>query len=67
MKIDESCINHNAVRLIQTALDTYLIYADDKEQRPDAANVFVGQVSVFVGQVAGILTMARVLKEVLRA
>lgn len=59
MKIDESCINHNAVRLIQTALDTYLIYADDKEQRPDAANVFVGQV-------AGILTMAKVLKGVLK-
>ena len=59
MKIDESCINHNAVRLIQTALGTYLIYADDKEQRPDAANVFVGQV-------AGILTMAKVLKEALK-
>lgn len=59
MKIDESCINHNAVRLIQTALDTYLIYADDTEQRPDATNVFVGQVS-------GVLTMAKVLKEVLK-
>lgn len=60
MKIDESCIDHNAVRLIQTALDTYLIYADDKEQRPDAANVFIGQVS-------GVLTMAKTMKEVLRA
>lgn len=59
MKIDESCIDHNAVRLIQTALDTCLIYTDDKEQRPDATNVFVGQVS-------GILTMAKVLKEVLK-
>lgn len=60
MKIDEDSINHNAVRLIQTALDTYLIYADDKEQRPDATNVFIGQVS-------GVLTMAKTLKEVLRA
>lgn len=59
MTIDESCIDHNAVRLIQTALDTYLIYADDKEQRPDATNVFVGKV-------AGVLTMAKALKEVLK-
>lgn len=59
MRIDEDCINHNAVRLIQTALDTYLFYADDKEQRPDATNVFVGQVS-------GVLTMAKALKEVLK-
>ena len=59
MKIDESCINHNAVRLIQTALDTYLIYADDKEERQEAINIFCGRVS-------GILKFADALKEVLK-
>ena len=51
MKIDEADINHNAVRLIQTALDTYLIYADDKEERQEAINIFYGRV-------AGILELA---------
>lgn len=59
MRIDEDIINNNAVRLIQTALDTYLFYADDTAQRPDATNVFIGQVS-------GVLTMAKVSKEVLK-
>ena len=59
MKIDEADINHNAVRLIQTALDTYLIYADDKEERQEAINIFYGRV-------AGILEFADALKGVLK-
>ena len=59
MKIDESCIDHNAVRLIKRALGTYLIYADDKEERQEAINIFYGRV-------AGILEYADALKEVLK-
>ena len=59
MKIDESCIDHNAVRLIKSALETYLIYADDKEERQEAINIFYGRV-------AGILEFADALKGVLK-
>lgn len=59
MKIEEADINHNAVRLIQTALNTYLIYADDKEERQEAINIFCGRV-------AGILNLADALKKVLK-
>lgn len=53
MKIDESCINHNAVKLIHEI--TSSIYESDSEYDKD----------MMLGEIAGIIDLANELKEVL--
>ena len=58
MKIDESCINHNALRLIEEIVT-------------NAYDVSGGEVSddhwqlMVLGEISGIIDLARALKEVL--
>lgn len=56
MKIDEGCINHNAVRLIDRAWDI-----SDTEVEEDALRIAV------LGYIKGVTDMAKALKEVLKA
>ena len=62
MKIDESCINNNTVRLIRDLIDTrYELINSDKpaEER--------GYTLMTLGEIAGVIEMAEAIKEVLRA
>lgn len=58
MKVDESCINHNALRLIEEIVT-------------NAYDVSGGEVSddhwrlMVLGEISGIIDLARALKEVL--
>lgn len=55
MKITEECINHNALRLIEEIADHIYETSDGDWQK------------MSLGEIAGIIDLARVLKEVLRA
>jgi len=57
MKIDESCINHNALRLIADAVSELYEYADDSG---DMDNLRL----VALGEIRGICQMADVMKKV---
>ena len=61
MKIDEGCINHNAVRLISELLNSRyeIISQDERDER--------GYLLMTLGEIGGILEMADVMKEVLKA
>lgn len=60
MKIDESCINHNAVRLIGELVSELYEFtdADDSMERMRVATL---------GEIRGICQMADAMKEVLKA
>ena len=58
MKIDEACINHNAVRLI----NDFEMWDLTSDSKPDE-NMRI----MSLGYVKGIMEFAEVLKEVLRA
>lgn len=65
MKIDESCINHNAIRIINDILvDPYAwCYADEsKEKKEEAHNCML----MAMGEINGVLSMAKAMKEVLK-
>ena len=57
MKIDEACINHNAVRLIKEVTDASWEYLEDKDKN----GILINQ-----GFVNGITTFAEELKKVLK-
>lgn len=62
MKIDESCINHNAIRLIRDLIDTrYELIDNDKPAQER------GFMMMTLGEIAGVIEMAEAMKEVLRA
>ena len=59
MKIDESCINHNAVRLIGEMVSELYEFTD---QDASMENMRIAT----LGEIRGICQMADVMKEVLR-
>lgn len=62
MRINEECINHNAVRMIKDLLESRydLIEEDKKDQERE---YFL----MTIGEIAGIIEMADAMKEVLKA
>lgn len=62
MKINEESINHNAVRLIKDLLESrYDLIEEDKQDQE------LGYLIMTLGEIAGIIEMADVMKEVLKA
>lgn len=58
MKVDESCINHNALRLIKYLTDSnYEIKYEEKE---------MGYMLMTLGEIRGVIDLADALKEVLK-
>lgn len=64
MKIDESCINHNALRLIDDIVDDpyYLCHCDDDKSVEQNLRVAL----MTIGEINGVLMMANAMKEVLK-
>ena len=62
MKIDESCIDHNTVRLIRDLLDSRYDLMDN-----DRLALERGYTLMTLGEIAGVIEMAEAVKEVLRA
>lgn len=60
MKIDESCINHNAVRLIGEMISELYEFTDKDE---NMENMRIAT----LGEIRGICQMAEFMKEVLKA
>lgn len=61
MKIDEKSINHNAVRMIKDLLESrYELIEEDKQSQER------GYMLMTLGEIAGIIEMADVMKEVLK-
>ena len=61
MKIDEECINHNAVRMIKDLIESrYEMIDIDKKSRER------GFLLMTIGEIAGIIEMADAMKEVLK-
>ena len=62
MKIDEECINHNAVRMIKDLLESrYELIEEDKQNQER------GYLLMTIGEIAGIIEMADAMREVLKA
>jgi hypothetical protein len=62
MKIDEECINHNAVRMIKDLIESrYEMIDIDKKSRER------GFLLMTIGEIAGIIEMEDAMKEVLKA
>ena len=61
MKIDESCINHNAVRLIDELTDGSWDVLDSAHPENER-----GIMLMTIGEVRGVLMMAEAMKEVLK-
>ena len=60
MKIDESCINHNAVRIIGEMSENIYSFCDgDMEQN----RMYM---AMTLGEISGVIEMAKALKEVLK-
>lgn len=60
MKIDEGCINHNAVQMVLELVGT--IY-DCSDSNDDMDHIRIAT----LGEIKGICEMAKVMKEVLKA
>lgn len=61
MKINEECINHNAVRMIKDLLESrYELIEEDKQNQER------GYLLMTLGEIAGIIKMADAMKEVLK-
>lgn len=61
MKINEECVNHNAVRLIKELVESrYEMIEEDKQ------NIERGYLLMTIGEIAGIIEMADTMKEVLK-
>lgn len=65
MKIDEGCINHNALRLIKEALSDPYYLCNSETDRTDEANFRIAM--MMIGEANGIIAMANAMKEVLKA
>ena len=67
MKIDEACINHNAVKIIEelsaSAYDFCSLKAEDSMSERENQNYAL----MTLGNIVGVLDMARDMKEVLKA
>ena len=67
MKIDELCINHNAVKLIEelsaSAYDFCSLKAEDVMSERENQNYAL----MTLGNIVGVLDMARSMQEVLKA
>lgn len=61
MKIDESCVNHNAVKLIDDLLESRYELIDGKN--PEVERGFV---LMTLGEIAGVIQMVEAMKEVLK-
>jgi len=59
MKIDEACINDNALKLIEGELATPFEYTDEDENQ-DRTRI------ITLGEITGIILMANQMKEVLK-
>ena len=61
MKIDESCIDYNAVRIIKSLVENRyeMIDKDGRMER--------GFMLMTLGEIGGVLEMAKAMKEVLKA
>lgn len=59
MKIDESCINHNVVRLIDDLTGTAYDIVYDKDANREVS------MAMTLGNIVGIIEMAKAMKEVL--
>ena len=62
MKIDESCITHNALRLIDDIVDDPYYLCDDKKSVEQNVRVAL----MTIGEINGVLMMAKAMKEVLK-
>lgn len=61
MKIDEACINHNAVRIIGELSENIYAFCDgDTEQN----RMYM---AMTLGEIAGVIDMAKALKGALKA
>lgn len=65
MKIDDNCINHNALRLIENIGDDpyYLCQCDDTKTVEQNFRIAL----MTIGEINGVLMMANAMKEVLKA
>lgn len=59
MKIDESCINHNALRIINDIVGAPFEYSD-QDETADHSRL------ITIGAIRGVLDMAEAMKEVLK-
>lgn len=61
MKIDEGSINHNALRLISELIDTrYELIMNEDKAREER-----GYMLMTLGEIGGIIEMAKAMKEVM--
>jgi hypothetical protein len=61
MKINEECVNHNAVRLIKDLLESrYDLIEEDKQNQER------GYLLMTIVEIAGIIEMTDAMKEVLK-
>ena len=60
MKIDEGCINHNALRVIKTVLSSPAKLAEQETIDRNAVNLMM------LGAISGVIDLAEALKEVLK-
>ena len=65
MKIDDNCINHNALRLIKEALSDPYYLCSSEPDRTDEANFRIAM--MMIGEANGVIAMANAMKEVLKA
>lgn len=65
MKIDESCINHNAVRLIDDIVDDPYYLCQCGDDKSVEQNLRIALMTI--GEVTGVLMMANAMKEVLKS
>ena len=61
MRMTEECINHNAVRLVKDLVESRY------DMITDATAEERGYLLMTLGEIAGIIEMAEVMKEVLKA
>lgn len=60
MKIDEACINHNAVRIISELSENIYAFADDITEQNRL------YMAMTLAEIAGVVDMAKAMKEVLK-
>ncbi len=66
MKIDEACIDHNAVRIIEELSASAYNFCDLKAEDAMSERENQNYALMTLGNIAGVLDMARALKEVLK-
>lgn len=62
MKIDESCIDHNAVRIITELVEARYEMIEDADKQ----SIERGYLLMTLGEIAGVCAFAEALKEVLK-